>query len=60
MIRGVENNDSSQRLCFKCGKKEIDKPHVLCEGCLNLLVQAGANYWQTHQQQGATVVKIRQ
>ncbi|WP_161780852.1 hypothetical protein [Amycolatopsis orientalis] len=56
----MENNDSSQRLCFKCGKKEIDKPHVLCEGCLNLLVQAGANYWQTHQQQGATVVKIRQ
>ncbi|MBE1580417.1 hypothetical protein ACFORH_43370 [Amycolatopsis roodepoortensis] len=54
----MEENDTEQRLCFKCGKKPIEKPHVLCDGCLELLGQGGAAYWQSHEQRGATVVKV--
>jgi hypothetical protein len=55
-IHGVDKAISvPERLCFKCGKKPIEKEHILCPGCTTTLQQNAHNYWDTHLPDGATV-----
>ena len=58
-IHGMDKATSvPERLCFKCGKKPIEKEHILCPGCTTMLQGNAHSYWDTHVPDGATVVAV--